>query len=50
VDFIISSSNADADIRMMAVKELVQSIIGKKPNDVEDFVRNVFIGANLSNF
>jgi len=46
VDFVISSSNDDADIRTMAVKELVRSI-GKKPDDVEDFVRSIFLGCEM---
>jgi hypothetical protein len=38
VDFILSSSSAEADVRTVAVKELVKSIIGKKPEDIEDLV------------
>jgi len=30
----------------MAVKGLVKSIVGKKPEGIEDFVRNTFLGVN----
>jgi hypothetical protein len=33
---------AEADVRTMAVKELVKSIVGKKLEDIEDLVRETF--------
>jgi hypothetical protein len=38
VDLILSSSSAEADVRTVAVKELVKSIVGKKPEDFEVLV------------
>ena len=39
MDLILGSSNADASVRAMAVKALVNSIVGKGLSDIDDMVR-----------
>jgi len=39
MDLIIGSSNADANVRAMAVKALVNSVVGKELSDIDDMVR-----------
>lgn len=39
VDMILASSSADANIRLIAVKELIKSISGKEISGLENVVR-----------
>ena len=39
MDLILGSSNADAGVRAMAVKALVNSVAGKELLDIDDMVR-----------
>lgn len=39
IDMILTSSSADANVRLIAVKELIKSISGKEVSSLENMVR-----------
>lgn len=51
IDMILASSNADVNVRLIAVKELIKSISGKEISNLENMVRKpfmTFFGHSLS--
>lgn len=43
IDMILASSSADANVRLIAVKELIKSISGKEVSGLENVVRTIFL-------
>lgn len=48
VDLVISSSDADATVRTIAVKELVKSIAGKQLEELEELVSVILCFVRLT--